>query len=94
MEFLKKTIKHGFVHIFSANLINKFVSFGINIVIVRLISQSEYGQYSYAKNILNMIMLLQGLGVVDGLLQFASETESLKYRRAYFKYFFQIWINI
>jgi len=68
-------IKNGFVHIFSASLINRIIQFGISVVIARIISKESFGQFSYALNILNFFLLLDGLGVSSGLLQFGSKAK-------------------
>lgn len=68
-------VKNGFIHIFSANLINRIIQFGISVVIARIISKESFGQFSYALNILNFFLLLDGLGVSSGLLQFGSKTK-------------------
>ena len=79
-------IKNGFFHIFSANVINKIIQFGISVVIVRLITKEAFGQWSYANNILNFFLLVDGLGVSSGLLQFASASRSEEERLSYLKY--------
>jgi len=79
-------IKNGFFHIFSANVINKIIQFGISVVIVRLITKEAFGQWSYANNILSFFLLVDGLGVSSGLLQFASASRSEEERLSYLKY--------
>jgi O-antigen/teichoic acid export membrane protein len=79
-------IKNGFFHIFSANFVNKIIQFGISIVIVRVISKESFGMWSYANNILNFFLLVQGLGVIQGLLQFASSSEKKEEKLSYLKY--------
>ncbi|MFN4201322.1 MAG: oligosaccharide flippase family protein [Fervidobacterium gondwanense] len=68
-------VKNGFIHIFSANLINRIIQFGISVVIARIISKESFGQFSYALNILNFFLLLDGLGISSGLLQFGSKAK-------------------
>jgi len=82
LEFL---VKKGFFHIFSASLINKIVSFGISIVLVRILSKELFGSWAYANNILSFFLLVQGLGVVPGLLQFASAAKSKEEKASYLK---------
>jgi len=79
-------IKKGFFHIFSANVINKIIQFGISVVIVRLLTKEAFGMWSYANNILNVFLLVEGLGVVSGLLQFASSSDEKDVKLSYLKY--------
>lgn len=81
-----KYITNGFFHIFSANFVNKIIQFGISIFIVRVISKESFGMWSYANNILNFFLLVQGLGVIQGLLQFASSSEKKEEKLSYLKY--------
>ncbi|MFD3155709.1 flippase [Haloimpatiens sp. FM7330] len=83
---IKRAIKNGFLHIFSANFINKVVQFGILFVIVRIIDKKTYGSFSYAQNILNMFLLLQGIGAVPAILQYCSSAKDEKEQLSYFKY--------
>jgi O-antigen/teichoic acid export membrane protein len=83
---IKVALKNGFVHIFSANVINKIIQFGTSIVVVRIVSKEIYGQWSYANNVLNFFLLLSGLGVASGLLQFASSSSNTIDKLSYLKY--------
>ena len=83
---LKFLLKNGFFHIFSSNVVNKILQFGISIVIVRIISKELFGAWSYANNILSFFLLVNGLGVSSGLLQFSSAARDKKepFRRSGF----------
>ena len=59
----------GFFHVFGSTAINKIIGFASGIVLVRLISKSEYGVYSYAYNLLTFFMIACGFGAVSGILQ-------------------------
>ena len=79
-------VRNGFFHIFSANVINKIIQFGISVVIVRVITKEAFGMWSYANNILSFFLLIEGLGVVPGLLQFASAAKDEDEKLSYLKY--------
>jgi len=83
-EIIKKLIEKGFFHIIGANVLNKIFQFCNGIVLVRLLSKSEFGSYSYAQNVLNIFLLLNGMGVLYALLQFGSENPEK--RRVLFKF--------
>ncbi|HOE90838.1 MAG TPA: oligosaccharide flippase family protein [Candidatus Cloacimonadota bacterium] len=72
---LQKLWERGFYHIFGASFINKVIQFSASILLVRILSKQLYGVWTYAENILQFFLLLQGLGCVVGLLQFASANQ-------------------
>ncbi|PHF58616.1 polysaccharide biosynthesis protein [Bacillus wiedmannii] len=92
-ELIKKVRKKGFFHIFSANVFNKIIQFCSGIFLVRLLTQSEFGNYSYAQNILNIFLIFNGLGVLYALLQFGSESDTNSKRNTYFKFGFKVGIS-
>lgn len=73
-EKLKKLYQTGFFHIFSANIINKILLFCNGIFIVKVLSKESFGIYSYSQNLLSLFLLFSGLGINNGLLQFASRS--------------------
>lgn len=66
-------LKTGFFHVFGSNVINKIIGFMSSIVLVRILSKTEYGAFTYAWNIYCIIALFNGMGVESGTLQLASE---------------------
>ena len=42
-EYGKKLFSTGFFHIFGSNVINKILSFASGILLVRILTKSEYG---------------------------------------------------
>ena len=66
-------LKTGFLHVFGSNVINKIIGFMSSIVLVRILSKTEYGAFTYAWNIYCFIALFNGMGVESGTLQLASE---------------------
>ncbi len=69
---LRKLWDKGFYHIFGASFLNKIIQFCASVLLVRILSKPLYGVWTYAENILQFFLLLQGLGCVVGLLQFSS----------------------
>ncbi len=70
----------------SGNLLDKVLQFGAGIIIVRLISKSEYGVWSYAFNILSIFLLVSGAGATSAILQYCSRYVEDPRRYSYFKY--------
>ena len=66
-------LKTGFFHVFGSNVINKIIGFMSSMVLVRILSKTEYGAFTYAWNIYCIIALFNGMGVESGTLQLASE---------------------
>ncbi|WP_163239075.1 flippase [Clostridium sporogenes] len=83
---LKKAINQGFLHIFGSDFINKFIGFGISIVLPRIISIDLFGQYTYAQTILTTFLLLNGLGATSAILQYCSEDYEEDKKLSYLKY--------
>ncbi len=77
---IKTLIDTGFVHIFGFTVINKILNFLSSVIVVRIISKEAFGTYTYANNILSMILLFSGIGLVSGTFQLCSE-QSGKNRR-------------
>lgn len=72
----RKINGNRFFHIFGSNVINKFVAFLSNVVLLRILSKSEYGVFTYAWNLYGIIVLLNGAGLAYGILQLCSERSS------------------
>lgn len=66
-------LRTGFFHIFGSSVINKIITFLSSIVLVRILSKTEYGIFTYAWNIYSIILILNGMGIESGALQISSE---------------------
>lgn len=85
----KKLFSSGFYNIFFSSVLNKIVNFAYGVVLVRVISKSDYGVYSYAYNIYSYFALLLGFGISSALLQICSEDgDDLKRKTMHFKFCF------
>lgn len=73
-EQLRFFLQRGLFHIFGSSLLNNFILFFTNIFVVNLVSKDAYGVYTYANNIVSFFLLARGLGLISGMLQFASES--------------------
>lgn len=93
----KRLTQAGFLHVFGSNAINRIISFAYGVLIVRVISKSEYGVFVYANNIYSMITLVSGFGIIPALLQLGSEYANEETKlRSYFAFSnrFGILVNI
>ena len=69
----KKLFSTGFFHIFGGNALNRIIFFISSIVLVRILTKSEYGTFTYAWNIYSIVFIFSGMGVDSGVLQLSSE---------------------
>ncbi|MGN0380147.1 MAG: lipopolysaccharide biosynthesis protein [Butyrivibrio sp.] len=70
---LNKLKRTGFFHVFVGSVVNKIISFMSSVILVRLLTKSEYGVFTYAWNIYSIVLLVNGMGIESGALQIASE---------------------
>lgn len=77
---IKKLKQTGFFYIFGSSVINKIIGFASTIILVRIISKSDYGVFSYAWNLFSFILIFSGLGLESGSLQLCSESFNYKHR--------------
>lgn len=73
MAKVRKLFSTGFFHIFSSTVINKMVGFFSTMILVRILSKTEYGAYTYALNIFGLVTIVNGMGIDSGVLQLTSE---------------------
>lgn len=79
-------IRYGFFHVFGANVVNKLVAFAANIFIVRFLTQTEYGVFSYSFTFYSVATLLTGLGVLTGVFLYCSENRPEPEKNDYYSY--------
>lgn len=83
---ITKLINTGFFHVFGSNVLNKIMQFASGIFIVRVLTQLEYGLFTYSQNIISFFLLLNGFGIMSGLLQYGSKTTDDNKKAEYIKY--------
>lgn len=77
----------GLFHIVGASTLNRILTMVSSIVLVRLLTKAEYGQYSYALNIVGFFLVFNGLGATSAILQLCSEKyDDHAKRLAYYVY--------
>lgn len=70
---IKLAFDTGFFHIMLCNILNNLFAFISGIVIVRMISKTEYGIYSYANNTISYFLIFSGLGMTNATFQLCCE---------------------
>ena len=76
----------GALHITIGTFATKFVAFFGSIVVVRLLSKSEYGLMSYVENIYSYALIFAGLGLSNGILRYLVITENESEKKGIFHY--------
>lgn len=86
----EKLYQIGFAHVFTTSVINKLLSLVTNMVIVRVMSKSDYGFYSYAYNIVTIVLIASDLGTRMARFQYCCETNDPAERRAITRFLMRI----
>lgn len=75
---LNKLKQTGFFHIFGSSVLNLIIAFISNLILVRILTKTEYGAFTYAWNIYSFVLLFNGMGIESGMLQVSSEQSANK----------------
>jgi len=78
--------KRGALHIFSSTIINKLSAFLLSIIVIRILTKNMYGDISYAKAIIQMVIPFAGLGANFSLLRFGSIAKDNEKKNNLFRY--------
>lgn len=73
MKRISSLFKKGYLYLFTANTVRKIAAFCSSIILARLLSKKEFGAYSYVMNLVNIILIGDGIGTVTGILQYGCE---------------------
>lgn len=81
----------SFFSIVGSQIIIKIIAFCNSIFLARILTKGDFGIYSYAQNFLSILLLLDGIGTISSIIQFASENYSdVQKQSAYAKFGFSI----
>ncbi len=75
-NFISAFISRQGLYVLSSNFGVKIISFITSIIIIRILSKSEYGLVSYAVTILAFVAPFAGAGLYQGFLRYGSLSES------------------
>ena len=89
---LKDLLKDGFFHILGSSFINKGIAFLSNILLVRVLSKSDYGVFTGAFNTFFIIYLFSGFGITSGVLFFCSKDIEREKKKPYYSY--ALWFGL
>lgn len=88
VDAVKRLRSKGFFQIFNATIINSMISFLYGIFIVRILSKSQYGLFSYAQGIANFGLMFCSFGLNLGILQYCSEERGLEQKYSFSRFAF------
>lgn len=83
---LARITRAGFFHVFGASIINKFVAFIANILVVRFMTKDDYGLFSYANSIYAIFALFTGFGMISAILVYCAEKRPDDEKARYYRY--------
>lgn len=75
---IKKLQETDFFSIFIATILSKVVTFLGGIILVRILSKSDYGIYAYIKNCYSMLFIFNDFGISFAALQYMTESADNK----------------
>lgn len=84
LQAIKTIWSKGAIHIFTGSFLNKFVVFFGSIVIVRLLSKTEYGMLGYAENLYNFAYILAGIGISNAIMRYVVLADTIEAKKAVF----------
>jgi len=69
---IRRHADKGFVHLMTSSVVCRVLEFGFYVIIARLMAEDDVGLWFLLENILRIALLTEGLGLIPGLVQFAS----------------------
>jgi len=79
-------LKKGLFHIFGGSLLVKIIGFADVTLLIRILSKTEYGKWSYSLNIFQIVLLFAAFGAPAGILQFCSRSKETQEKISYWKF--------
>jgi len=83
---LQNAVKKGFFHILLGNTLVKFITFFSSMLLPRILTKQEFGRLGFADNVYSYILLINGLGLANAVLRFASVAQDKGERQAVLAY--------
>lgn len=87
---IKELMDKGFFHIFGSNVLNKVIQFSSGIFLVRILTKMDFGIFTYSQNLISFFLLMNGFGIMNGLLQFGTKDIGIDKKESLIKYSIEI----
>lgn len=78
--------KKGAFHILIGNFATKFVTFFGSIILIRMLSKTDFGLLGYMENIYSYAFICSGLGLYNALLRYSVLSKEREKKYSYYKY--------
>jgi len=85
-SFISSFLKDKGIHIFISVVLTKLISFAISFLAIRMIVKDDFGNLSYAVQIISFIVPFMGLGAFQGLIKYGAKLKSDKLILQLFNY--------
>lgn len=85
IDFFVKFKKRGGYHIFISTLLSQFIQMIITIVVVRMLTPTEYGEITFIQSFVSLFIPFSGMGLNYSLLRFGSIAETSSKSRSIYK---------
>lgn len=82
-EKIKLLNKKGFSYVFFSNFISHFLAFVTSLIVIRMVSKSDFAYYSYANNLLAYVISFSGFGLSTIILKYCNAKENKDYQKTY-----------
>lgn len=86
MNKIQSLKEKGFFHIFGSSVLNKIIQFCSGIFIVKILTKNEFGIFTYSQNLISFFLLINGFGILNGLLQFGTKNIDQNKKKSLVKY--------
>ena len=85
-HYLRTGFKNGFFHVIGGNTLVKIISFVSSFLVLHILSTQQYGLFTQPDNIVNIVLLFNGLGMSTAMLYYCTIMDDESEKKAYFKF--------
>lgn len=86
LRYARKAVKNGFLHILTAKTLAQCMSALSALLLPGLMTAGQFGTLSNPDNILNYVMIFNGLGMSVAVMRYCAVFDSPGEKKAYFKF--------
>ena len=84
--FISGFVKRGGIAVFMSTFLGKFMTAFLSIIVVRIVSKSEFSDIALVLSFFAILVIFSGLGGNYALLRFGAITKSIIARKHYYEY--------
>ncbi len=87
-EFISGFLRRSGIKVFNAMFMAKIIGFVISIAMARILTQADYGDFTYAFTAVSFLIPFMGFGAYQSLVYFGARLETTKEKKQLFSYAF------